>query len=116
MNRRCLLTTAAASAASYKGILGANYRISIGIIRIGNRGGQVWEQALSEKDVQPVAACDVYEPRLEKALSMANGRAKGYRDFRKVLEHQPMYGAIIATPDHWHAIQAIMAWPVGSDV
>ncbi len=116
MNRRHLLTTAAVTAASYKRVLGANDRISIGIIGTGNRGGQIWEQALSEEDVRPVAACDVYEPHLEKALSMASGRAKAYRDFRDVLEHRPMDAVLIATPDHWHAIQTIMACRAGLDV
>lgn len=116
MKRRTLLTAAAVSAASYKRISGANERIRIGIIGTGNRGGQIWEQALSQEDSQPVAACDVYEPHLEKALSMAKGQAKAYRDFTELLDHRPMDAVLIATPDHWHAIQTIMACQAGLDV
>ena len=116
MNRRQILTAAAASAASYERILGANGRVSVGVIGTGNRGSQVWETVLAEDDALPVAACDVYEPHLEKALSMANGRAKAYRDFRDLLEHRPMDAVLIATPDHWHAIQTIMACRAGLDV
>ena len=116
MDRRQLLTATAATAASYRKILGANDRLQVGIIGTGNRGGQIWEQALSQPDVEAAAACDVYEPHLEKALSTAKGQAKAYRDFRELLEHKPMDAVLIATPDHWHAIQTIMACRAGLDV
>ena len=116
MNRRHLLTAAAASAASYRRILGANEKVRVGIIGTGNRGGQVWKEVLAQEDAEPVAACDVYEPHLEQALSVAGGRAKAYRDFRKLLEHRPMDAVMIATPDHWHAIQTVMACRAGLDV
>ena len=116
MNRRHLLTAAAATAASYQKILGANDRIQLGIIGTGNRGGQVWKEALEQPDTDPVAACDVYEPHLESALSASKGQAKAYRDFRSLLDHRPMDAVLIATPDHWHAIQTIMACRAGLDV
>lgn len=116
MKRRHLLTTAAAAAASYSRIRGANDRVSVGIIGTGNRGGQIWGQALAQPDVEPAAACDVYEPHLEQALSAAKGRAKAYRDFRDLLAHRPMDAVLIATPDHWHAIQTIQACAAGLDV
>ena len=116
MNRRHLLTAAAATAASYQKILGANDRIQLGIIGTGNRGGQVWKEALEQPDTDPVAACDVYEPHLESALSASKGQAKAYRDFRLLLDHRPMDAVLIATPDHWHAIQTIMACRAGLDV
>ena len=116
MNRREALATAAATAASYSRILGANDRVQIGIIGTGNRGGRVWTEALDEADVDPVAACDVYEPHLESALSASGGRAKAYRDFRDLLEHRPMDAVVVATPDHWHAIQTIQACRAGLDV
>ena len=104
------------TAASYRRILGANERIRVGVIGTGNRGSQIWRQVLSEADVQPAAACDVYEPHLENALSMAKGEAKAYRDFRDLLEHRPLDAVLIATPDHWHAIQTIAACKAGLDV
>ncbi len=116
MDRRQLLTAAAATAASYDRVAGANDRIHVGIIGTGNRGSQIWRQALSEADVQPTAACDVYEPHLENALSMAEGQAKAFRDFRDLLEHRPLDAVLIATPDHWHAIQTIAACGAGLDV
>lgn len=116
MNRRHAIAAVTASAASYQRILGANERVQLGIIGTGNRGGQIWKEALAQEDAEPVAACDVYEPHLEQALSDAKGQAKAYRDFRKLLEHRPMDAVMIATPDHWHAIQTIMACHAGLDV
>ena len=116
MNRRNAITAAAAAAISYKRIHGANDRLQVGIIGTGNRGGQIWKTALVQDDVQPAAVCDVYEPHLEQALSDASGQAKAYRDFRELLEHRPMDAVLIATPDHWHAIQTIMACRAGLDV
>lgn len=116
MERRHLLTATAVAAASYRRILGAGDRVAVGIIGTGNRGSQVWAQALAQPDVDPVAVCDVYEPHLEAALSAAKGRTKAYRDFRKLLEHSPMDAVLIATPDHWHAIQTIRACAAGLDV
>ncbi len=47
---------------------------------------------------------------------MANGRAWAFRDFRDLLVHRPMDAVLVATPDHWHAIQTIMACRAGLDV
>lgn len=116
MKRRHLFTAAAAAAASYRRIWGANDRVAVGIIGTGNRGGQIWEQALAQPDTDPVAVCDVYEPHLENALSAAKGQAKAYRDFRDLLDHKPMDAVLIATPDHWHALQTIRACAAGLDV
>ncbi len=117
MKRRTFLSsTAAITAASYSRIQGANDRIHTGVIGPGSRGGSVWRQFLSEPEVAPAAACDVYEPHLERALSNSGNRAKPYRDFRKLLEHKPLDAVIIGTPDHWHAIQSVMACQAGLDV
>jgi myo-inositol 2-dehydrogenase / D-chiro-inositol 1-dehydrogenase len=117
MERRTFLTTtAAATAASYSRILGANDRVNVGVIGPGGRGGSVWREFIRNDDVNPVAACDVYEPNLEKALSDSGNKAKAYRDFRKLLEHKPLDAVIVGTPDHWHAIQTVMACQAGLDV
>ncbi len=116
MDRRRILAATAVTAASYRRVRGANDRIHVGIIGAGNRGGQAWKQILTELDVQPSAVCDVYEPHLEQALSMAKGQAKLFRDFRNLLGHKPLDAVLIATPDHWHAIQSVAACQAGLDV
>ena len=38
------------------------------------------------------------------------------KDFRRLLDRKDIDAVIIATPDHWHAIQTIMACDAGKDV
>ncbi len=38
------------------------------------------------------------------------------RDFRRVLELRDLDAVLIATPDHWHALQMVMACQAGKDV
>jgi hypothetical protein len=60
-------TTAAATAASYQRILGANDRIRMGFIGLGNRGDQVHDAFLEHGDSQTVAICDLREDYLDFA-------------------------------------------------
>jgi predicted dehydrogenase len=112
-------TTIAASAGaafSYGRILGANERINIGLIGCGDRGTDVWKRFLKMADVNPVAVCDVYAPFLDRA-SEAAGRSLAKRgDFRRLLEMKDVDAVIIGTPDHWHALQTILACQAGKDV
>ncbi len=95
---------------------GANERVRLGFIGIGNRGDQLLDAFLVHKDCEAVAFCDVYEPYLEPANQKAGGRAKLFHDYRKLLENKEIDAAVIATPDHWHALQFIDACKAGKDV
>jgi predicted dehydrogenase len=39
-----------------------------------------------------------------------------YEDFRRLLERKDIDAVVIGTPDHWHAIQTILACDAGKDV
>jgi predicted dehydrogenase len=109
--------TAAAGAASMfasKGVLGANERINVGLIGCGGRGSALWQLFLEQPDVNPVAVCDVYKPFLERASG--NGQVVGVKDFRALLDRKDIDAVIVATPDHWHALQTVMATQAGKDV
>jgi len=117
--RRGFLTTMTAiTASSYNRILGANDRVGIGFIGFGLIGKQhIMNFKTSFPDVDRVALCDVYKPRLEEGLKyMESPNAKGYGDFRKMYEDKNMDGVVVATPDHWHALLSIMACAAGKDV
>jgi predicted dehydrogenase len=108
----------ALTAASYNRILGANDRTGIGFIGFGLIGKQhIANFKKSFPDVDRVAMCDVYKPRLDEGLAyLESPNAKGYSDFRKMYENKDIDGVVVATPDHWHALLSIMACAAGKDV
>jgi predicted dehydrogenase len=113
----------------------ANEKIQVGFIGVGNRGSQLLDGFLRHDDAEIVALCDVYEPYLmrdrskvdKKLLDSLDGRVPGmneklgsnvarYKDFRRLLDRKDIDAVVIATPDHWHAVQAIMACQAGKDI
>jgi predicted dehydrogenase len=112
-------TTAAAGAVtamSPRGVLGANDRIGLALVGAGGRGHQLWERFLKQPDVKPVAVCDVYEPFLQRANQAAGGALVALKDFRRILDRPDVDAVIVATPDHWHAVQTVLACQAGKDV
>ena len=66
--------TVAGTAISYRRILGANDRISLGHIGIGNRGRELQGIVASLKDkhnVEMTAVCDLWKVNREKAAAYA---------------------------------------------
>ncbi len=109
-------TVAALSAASYTRALGANDRVRLGFIGVGNRGDQLLDAFLVHKDCEPVALCDLYEPYLPAANKKVGGGAKLLHDYRELLALKDVDAAVIATPDHWHALTFVDACRAGKDV
>lgn len=99
-----------------RNVLGANDRVSMGLIGAGGMGQADLRDFLRTGQVDVVAIADVYEPHLDDAVSMTLGKAKGCKDFRRLLDLKEVDAVIIATPDHWHAIPMIMACEAGKDV
>ena len=62
------------------------------------------------------AVCDVYEPHLANGLKAAATGAKGYEDYRKLLEDRSIDAVIIASPEHWHCQMLVDAVAAGKDV
>jgi predicted dehydrogenase len=118
--RRDLGKAAAAAAllpaVSAARVLGANERVRLGFIGVGNRGDQVLDAFLAHKDAQVVAVCDIYRPYVDFAARKAGTTPKAYHDYRELLEQKDVDAAVICTPDHWHALQTIHACRAGKDV
>ncbi|MGE0126985.1 MAG: Gfo/Idh/MocA family protein [Blastocatellales bacterium] len=111
------IATAGAIAASSANILGANDRVRVGVIGPGRQGRGVMKTFMKNPDVQIVAVCDVYQPQIEFAIKDA--RLEGvqtHKDFRRILDDKNIDAVIVASPDHWHALQAVMACQAGKDV
>jgi predicted dehydrogenase len=115
--RRAFLGATALTAASYNRVLGANDKIGVGFIGFGLIGKQHVTDFKKFDDVELAGMCDVYKPRVEEGLQyMGNPRAKGFSDFRKMLDDKDIQAVVVATPDHWHALLTIMACAAGKDV
>lgn len=113
--------------------VGPNDRIRLGFIGVGNRGTDLLKWSMENPDAEIAALCDVYEPYVNRDRSAVIQRyldigkvpamdeglgnnVRRYTDFRKMLEQKDIDAVFIATPDHWHALQTIMAMDAGKDV
>ncbi len=109
----------ALTAASYSRISGANDRVRLGYIGLGNRGDQVQDAFLEHGDQEGAALCDLRADYMDfaEAKEVKRGnKPKRYKDYRKLLEQKDLDAVVICTPDHWHAIQFIEACRAGFDV
>jgi predicted dehydrogenase len=136
LSRRQFLATALASTVTIGSALsaqerageGANNRINLGVIGIGMMGRGHLQGFLGNRSVQVVAVCDVHRIRREDAVERVHrayaqerkaGTYRGcaaYVDFRELLGRRDIDAVVIATPDHWHAIPAILACRARKDV
>ena len=104
------------SAAAYSRILGANDRLQVGFVGYGLIGAQHVYDFKNQRDVDLAAMSDIYQPRMEEGIRACGGKAKGYKDFRKLLDDKDIQAVVVSTPDHWHAMMTIMACAAGKDV
>jgi predicted dehydrogenase len=107
-------------AASQDRVAGANRRVRVALIGCGGMGTTDLRAAL-RLGAQCVALCDVDDEQVRKVAERVKTDfdqtpALTTRDFRRVLERQDVDAVIIATPDHWHALPAILACQAGKDV
>jgi len=103
-------------------VLGANDRVNIAVIGVGGMGrghlGNLLKNS-EEDNIRVVAVCDVYRRRLTNAEKMCADKgyeAKGYMDYRKILDRNDVDAVLIATPDHWHGKMAVDAMEAGKHV
>ena len=95
--------------------IAAGDKVRAGVIGTGGRG-QLLTAEFKEIGAEMAAVCDVYEPNLKAGLNKASTGARGYTDYRRMLEDKTLDAVIVSTPDHWHARMAIDAVQAGKDV
>lgn len=119
LNRRSFLNKAAGAVAgsafastalSYGRIVGANDRIALGHIGVGNRGTELHGMASRLKDkynVETVAVCDLWKNNRERAVANTErsyGRApRAFQYLEELLALKDVDAVLIATPEHSHS-------------
>jgi predicted dehydrogenase len=101
------------------GRAGANERLTIGMIGVGGMGKGHLKQMVKFREagvVNVAAVCDVDEKRLAAAIKLAGVGVEPYRDYRYILGRKDIDAVLIATPDHWHAVQCVHACEAGKHV
>jgi len=127
---------------SVRGRRAPSNRINMGFIGVGGMGTNNLDGFLAKDEVQVLAVCDVekgsdqYGHWYNKGGSLGREPAQqrtnayyarlkdrgifrgcdGYVDFRELIARKDIDAVMIATPDHWHAIPAIMAAEAGKDI
>jgi predicted dehydrogenase len=94
----------------------ASDKINLGIIGCGGLGKANLFAAAEHPDVVVTAACDVWKERLDPVVEKYKASCTGYIDYRELLQDKGLDAVIIATPAHWHAIQAVEAAEAGLDI
>ena len=122
IDRRTFLGAAGALALSgnLAGSAPASERLRLGVVGVRGRGGELARSFAKLADVEVVALCDIDDAafiKLAPDIEKVNGKApKIEKDFRKLLDDKGVDAIVNATPDHWHALVAVMACQAGKDV
>src|SRR3982751_4479030 len=103
ITRRKFNTTAAgvATALGAGRVAGANDRVRLGFIGLGNRGDQVLSAFLTHKDAEVAAVCDLMPSYLDFAANKIGTKPEQSHDYRKLLDRKDLDAVVVATPDHW---------------
>ncbi len=95
-----------------------NYRVAL--IGTGWWGKNILKEAMAAGNCQVVALADVdrdaLETGLEEVKSLSNNAPNVYTDYRDLFKKEQVDIAIVATPDHWHALNSIAAIDSGAHV
>jgi len=93
---------------------GANDRIRVGVIGVGNRSNLLIDQLPEAAEI--VAVADCYRKRSEAAAAKRKASWRIYDDYRELLEQKDIDGVIVGTNDHGRVRCAIHALQAGKDV
>ncbi|MDX2415399.1 MAG: Gfo/Idh/MocA family oxidoreductase [Bacteroidales bacterium] len=87
-------------------------KIKMILIGCGGQGRGDMSSFLRMNDVQVIAVCDVDDAQSAIAKKNVDNKygntdCKVYKDYREILEKEDTDTAILALPDHWHAITGV---------
>ena len=119
------LVTGLAGAPSMARAEGANDRLRIGVIGVGNRGFNTLVKKLVElrelgRNIDLVAVSDVYSVHRDRFVDFIKAKTgitpSAHVDYHELLQMKNLDAVVVATPDHWHAKQTIDSLAAGKHV
>ena len=120
MNRRSFLACSLGASAAPAIQVESRQRYRTALIGSGWWGMNILREAIRSGACQVVGLCDVDENQLKTALAEVNqltsDQPKLHRDYRELLAKENVHIAIVATPDHWHALNTLAAIEAGAHV
>jgi predicted dehydrogenase len=102
-------------------VIGANDRIAVAVIGVGNGIGKIHFEGIhkfaSANKVVVAAGCDLFSKRRDWSKEKAALQDKDvYSDYRKLLERNDIDAVVIATHDTWHTKIACDAMDAGKHI
>jgi predicted dehydrogenase len=100
----------------------------LGFIGCGKQGRGLSNAFLNTKEVRITALSEVYKAKAQLMLDRikttyekntelgAYADIPVFNDFRELLARKDVDAVVIATPDHWHGVAAVMAAEAGKDI
>jgi predicted dehydrogenase len=118
MNRRIFFQSALCAAPLLNAQPGKKYKTAL--IGSGWWGMNILREAIACGDCSAVALADPDPNQIDKAAAelakLTSDQPRRYRDYREMLQKERPDIAIVATPDHWHALPTIDAVKAGAHV
>ncbi|MCM4154851.1 Gfo/Idh/MocA family oxidoreductase [Gramella sp. AN32] len=111
-----------------RGFTAPSDKINLGYIGLGKQGNILASKFLTNTNAQIVAGSEVWDTKrtffktnVEAMYAQHRNTAayKGvrtYLNYQEMLERKDIDAVVVATPDHWHALQCIDAMKAGKDV
>ena len=113
--KQAALGTAAVLAYPPSTVLGANDRVRVGMIGVGDRGTDLLGQIRSVPNVELVAMADVYTRRRDQAKSKVPD-LQTFDDYRRLLDMKDIDAVIVASPLHCHVTHFLDTLAAGKDL
>lgn len=114
-----LITKASEATTTSPSILGANERVNLACVGIGNRGGEIIKDLNKTGLANVVALCDtdMDAPHTQEIIAMFP-KAKRFKDFREMFDKMgnEIDAVSVGVPDHSHFPITILAMSLGKHV
>jgi len=93
----------------------------MGAIGVGDMGTNDLRDFINKPEVQMVAVCDVEAEHRNRAKAIVDKKyghsdCTGYNDFRELIAREDIDAVMIAVPDHWHGLCAVLSARAGKDI